>query len=80
MEVLGHIFEKSIGELERLRRGGLFEDPGAATAAAGHAEIGRTETLRHLLHAARVHPLPRPQDRLDADRGSGARRSEPPTA
>ncbi len=34
VDVLGHIFERSIGDLERLRSGGLFEDTGADTAAA----------------------------------------------
>ena len=57
VEVLGHIFEKSIGELEELRPAACLRG-GAALVNGGraaHAKVARAEALRHLLHAARIH-------------------------
>ncbi len=46
VNVLGHLFEKSVGELERLRVGGLFSNGNGPRKRAGtqDAQVGRTRS------------------------------------
>ena len=52
VEVLGHLFEKSVAEIEKLRSGGLYRSTERTRARKRHAEIGRTQAVRNLLHPA----------------------------
>ena len=72
VDVLGHLFEQI--------RGGIGEGPprgafwgrrhtdATGIAPARHAEVRRAQALRHLLHAAGVHPFHRPEDGPAGDR------------
>jgi hypothetical protein len=86
VEVLGHLFERSITELEKLRVGGLLAlkasvngaNGNGAAPARGKAKRGKTpakgndpaQALRHLLHPSCVHRLDRRAHRRCAGQGT----------
>ena len=73
VDVLGHIFEKSITELEKLRTTGFFAAADCRRCGARNAKERRAQTLWHLLHTARLYgpncsPYHRFTDRRSLDR------------
>ena len=68
LDVLGHLFERSITELEKLKTGGLFGDAEKAEALRHDAAVGQAQAARHLLHAARADQPDRPVHGRRTDR------------
>ena len=65
VEVLGHLFEKSVAELEKLRAGGLFALLGEGPAETAPAAMQKSAERKRFgtYYTPRVHRVDRPGDR-----------------
>ncbi len=68
LDVLGHLFERSITELEKLKESGVFGDAEKAESIRRDAAIGQAQAAWHLLHAAGTDRPDRAVHRRRTDR------------